>query len=207
MNKQEIIDAYLFLREHNQSIPSETLDFIKGAALNELEKIKDNSCKFCKNDGNQMIFPSACTGCGADSELLCFQLKEKLESVTESRDNLNKFVENDKVTIEKLRAKIKDPDCLSRRNHLLACIGEEAGEIQQAVGKSLRFGLFDTNPATNQTNWLELKGEIHDLIGVYQLFCDEIDRINELDNGLISKKRAKVVKMMVYAIDQGALSG
>lgn len=33
VQRNEIIDAYLFLRENNHSIPSETLDFIKGAAL------------------------------------------------------------------------------------------------------------------------------------------------------------------------------
>ena len=102
--------------------------------------------------------------------------------------------------------KKSDPEMLSRRNHLLACIGEEAGEIQQAVGKALRFGLFDTNPATRVTNWLELKGEIHDLIAVYQLFCDEIDRSEMFDLSLTSKKKSKVIKMMGYARDQGALS-
>jgi hypothetical protein len=36
--KKEIIQAYVFLREKNMSIPSETLDFIKDAAIEKLEQ-------------------------------------------------------------------------------------------------------------------------------------------------------------------------
>lgn len=76
MNKNEIIDAYLFLREHNQSIPSETLEFMKDVSLRELEKIKDGrDCHSCLHDGFQSIHPSACTGCGAEGELRNFKLK------------------------------------------------------------------------------------------------------------------------------------
>ena len=65
MNKNEILDAYLFLREHNHSIPSETLEFMKDVALRELKKIESGSeCFSCQHDGFQAIHPSACTGCG-----------------------------------------------------------------------------------------------------------------------------------------------
>jgi len=50
MNKNEIIDAYLFLREHNQSIPSETLEFMKDVSLRELEKIKAESKQTANKD-------------------------------------------------------------------------------------------------------------------------------------------------------------
>lgn len=44
--KNEIIDAYLFLRKHNNSISSEALDFMKGAALKVLEQqSEDNAVK------------------------------------------------------------------------------------------------------------------------------------------------------------------
>ena len=36
--KKEIIEAYVFLREYNTSIPSETLEFIKDASLNILNE-------------------------------------------------------------------------------------------------------------------------------------------------------------------------
>jgi len=41
--KKDIIKAYLFLREHEHTIPSETLDYIKDAALkyDKLESLRE----------------------------------------------------------------------------------------------------------------------------------------------------------------------
>tara|TARA_R110000851_G_C12839278_1_gene541561 strand:+ start:79 stop:360 length:282 start_codon:yes stop_codon:yes gene_type:complete len=36
--ENEIMEAYLFLRKENMTIPSETLDFIKDASLNKLNE-------------------------------------------------------------------------------------------------------------------------------------------------------------------------
>jgi len=36
--KKEIIEAYIFLRTNNMTIPSETLEFMKDASLKALEK-------------------------------------------------------------------------------------------------------------------------------------------------------------------------
>jgi len=48
--KREIIEAYLFLRENNHTIPSETLEFIKVAAINAVEGLpKLGKCHFCKH--------------------------------------------------------------------------------------------------------------------------------------------------------------
>lgn len=41
INKEDITDCYLFLRKYNQSIPSETLDFILKASLEKLESIDE----------------------------------------------------------------------------------------------------------------------------------------------------------------------
>jgi hypothetical protein len=38
----EIMAAYVFLREKNMSIPSETLDFIKDAAFEKLERMLED---------------------------------------------------------------------------------------------------------------------------------------------------------------------
>jgi hypothetical protein len=76
MTKNEIIDAYLFLREKNHSIPSETLEFMKDVSLREFDRITNGrECFSCAHDGFQQVFPSACTGCGADGELNHFKLK------------------------------------------------------------------------------------------------------------------------------------
>lgn len=40
ITKETIMEAYLFMREKNMSVPSETLEFMKDVALAELEDIK-----------------------------------------------------------------------------------------------------------------------------------------------------------------------
>ena len=94
----------------------------------------------------------------------------------------------------------------SKLTHLLACAGEECGEIQQVVGKILRFGLFDTNDGKKKdTNWVELRKEFHDLAAIFEMLCDEIDRVETLDRKMIEKKKKRVLKYMEYARDVGQL--
>jgi hypothetical protein len=40
MKRNEIIDAYLFLRRHNHDIPDETLDFMKDSALKAFDSMQ-----------------------------------------------------------------------------------------------------------------------------------------------------------------------
>ena len=44
MTRNEIIDAYVFLRENNHSIPDDTLDFMKDASLKAYDKIHERKC-------------------------------------------------------------------------------------------------------------------------------------------------------------------
>lgn len=90
-------------------------------------------------------------------------------------------------------------------DHLLYCAGEEGGEIQQAAGKAGRFGLFDTNPKTKDTNWFEFQNEVLDMVAVYEMICDRIDRIPNFDRQRIEAKKAKVLKFMEYARERGQL--
>jgi NTP pyrophosphatase (non-canonical NTP hydrolase) len=87
----------------------------------------------------------------------------------------------------------------------LACVGEECGEIQQVVGKAIRFGILDTNPKTRRTNWVELRKEVHDLVAVYEMLCDEFDRVGALDRQLVERKKKRVLKYMGYAEKVGQL--
>lgn len=58
----------------------------------------------------------------------------------------------------------------TKQEHFLACLAEEAGEVVQAVGKILRFGLDDKHPKTGDVPNRELLArEIDDLIGVARL--------------------------------------
>lgn len=95
------------------------------------------------------------------------------------------------------------------KDYLLVSIGEEAGEVQQAVGKALRFGLLDVNPKLPNaaTNWVQLRTEIHDIIAVYEMLCNEFDRVETLERDLIEAKKTKVLKWMQYADSLGRFKG
>jgi hypothetical protein len=41
--KQEIMEAYLFLRKNNMTVPSETLEFMKDAAIEKLDGALENA--------------------------------------------------------------------------------------------------------------------------------------------------------------------
>lgn len=52
-------------------------------------------------------------------------------------------------------------------NYYLACLSEECGEVVQAVGKIIRFGIDDHHPKTgNIPNHEILSRECGDIIGV-----------------------------------------
>ena len=63
-----------------------------------------------------------------------------------------------------------------RVDHLLACLGEECGEVQQVVGKALRFGLGDSSPKdpTNTINRDLIKQEVMDVVTTYLMLMDEL---------------------------------
>lgn len=79
-------------------------------------------------------------------------------------------------------------------NHLLATLGEECGEVQQAVGKSLRFGLFEHNPKAQLSHWVSLRNEVHDLVAVYQMLCEELELSSDFDRDKLDEKLYKVTK-------------
>lgn len=88
----------------------------------------------------------------------------------------------------------EDPD--RQLKHLLACIGEECGEVQQLVGKSLRFGIQDHHPETAAQNWAELVNEVHDLVAVYELLCMRMGQSIEFNRDKMRAKQHKTVELM-----------
>ena len=98
---------------------------------------------------------------------------------------------------------------ITKLDYLLSSLGEECGELQQQVGKAMRFGLLDTNikKPHSPTNWVNLKQELHDVIASYELLCDEFDRVEELDRDLIDTKKRKALKWMEYANSLGRIEG
>ena len=81
-----------------------------------------------------------------------------------------------------------------RMNHLLGGLAEECGEVTQPTGKAIRFGLFSHNPKTLKTHWVSIRDEVHDLVAVYRMICDDIGISSELDEDKIQEKIDKVNK-------------
>jgi NTP pyrophosphatase (non-canonical NTP hydrolase) len=81
-------------------------------------------------------------------------------------------------------------------DYLLACLGEECGEVQQVVGKALRFGLYGKNLSGGRT-LIDLVNEMHDIMAVWDLLLDKID-----EDGLYfqpSQLMAKKQKVLKYS--------
>lgn len=99
---------------------------------------------------------------------------------------------------------------MNKEEHLLSCLAEEAGEIVQAVGKALRFGLDDGYPGTDRTNEGDIQIELLQLIAVMEMLEDEgfiTQRDLVKSRGVKIAKKAKVIEYMKHAKNTGALKG
>ena len=95
---------------------------------------------------------------------------------------------------------------MNTEDYLLACLSEEAGEIIQEIGKCHRFGKQDSPPNSDQTNWDRLRVEVHQLIAVYEMICeDDGRRPLVMDRQLIVEKKVKVNHYMEYSASLGRL--
>lgn len=93
----------------------------------------------------------------------------------------------------------------TRLGHIIGCVTEEAGEVSQAVGKIIRFGLDDRKFVEGNTNLENLKAEVHDLVAAYQMMCDELGQDPQLNQVRLLAKKAKVEDYIQYAKDIGQL--
>lgn len=95
---------------------------------------------------------------------------------------------------------------MTRQEHLLTCLAEEAAEIQQAVSKALRFGLDDGYPGTDRTNAEDIAKEIIDFLSIVELLTEA--RVLPVIPSMkaIEAKKEKVRQYMEYAKDRGTLS-
>jgi len=91
-------------------------------------------------------------------------------------------------------------------DHLLFCLGEECGEVQQVVGKAGRFGIYDINPITNEVNIDLMRNEIHDILSIWRMLCKSQCIDSSIDENKINKKIERVEHYMKYAIERGELN-
>ena len=96
---------------------------------------------------------------------------------------------------------------MTRTEHLLVCLAEEAAEIQQAVAKALRFGLGDGYPNTKRTNARDIMLEFYDLGAIIWMLQQTDDPLpTDIDQRKHwIAKREKVEKYLEYAKSQGTV--
>ncbi len=96
---------------------------------------------------------------------------------------------------------------MNKQEYLLACLSEECAEVQQLVGKMLRFGVTDAHPdGKHPTNDILLGKELNDILAILDMLEDAGIYIPDLYNPEeIAKKRAKVEFFMTYSRERGVL--
>lgn len=96
---------------------------------------------------------------------------------------------------------------MTETEHLLTFLAEEAGEIVQACGKALRFGLDDGYPGTDRTNANDIAKKCTDLMAVLELLNEHGDLTWLLPDCAkrMEAKKANVREFMEYARLRGTL--
>ena len=92
----------------------------------------------------------------------------------------------------------------TKKEHLLGKVGEELGEVSQAVGKITCYGLLDKYE-DRPANFELFQNEIHDLIGAYEMYCQEVGLNSTIDREKVYAKKMRIVKYMRYARENGHL--
>jgi len=97
---------------------------------------------------------------------------------------------------------------MTKKEHLLTCLSEEASEVIKDISKSLRFGLEDINPSNKKKNKEAIRQEIIDFIAVAEMLVEDgiIEPFNELEDlYTIEDKKEKVAKYISYAQKKGTI--
>lgn len=89
--------------------------------------------------------------------------------------------------------------------YLLACLSEECAEVQQMVGKCLRFGMDEVRRDDTRTNQERLSDELGDLFTLCEML-GEIGRKVWPDHNNYAAKKARKLKYMAYSIELGILN-
>lgn len=92
---------------------------------------------------------------------------------------------------------------MTRLEHLLTIVTEEALEVGQRGTKALRFGLDETQPGQAQNNAERLMYEYADLAAALSMLKDEYPELPALDVGMLEAKRQKIEKYIAYSMSLG----
>ncbi len=99
---------------------------------------------------------------------------------------------------------------MNANEHLLTTLAEECAEVAKDVSKALRFGVNDTGPGGCMTNEECIVSEIIDVLAMVEMLQEArvitMPSMSEIQRRM-DRKKAKVMKFMEYARQQGALDG
>jgi len=97
---------------------------------------------------------------------------------------------------------------MNTKELLLIQLQEELCEVHYNISKSLRFGLMDTNPKTNETNLDAIRRELTDVNAV-------LDELSQSENIILTpldkhsnhyiQKRRDIIKWLEYAMNRGKI--
>lgn len=95
---------------------------------------------------------------------------------------------------------------MTRTDHLLTILIEEAAEVQQRATKALRFGIDEVQPEQSLTNAERLVDELNDLLAT----VDMLQREGVLprgvgDPGAMKMKQARIEKYLLRSREMGRL--
>jgi len=95
---------------------------------------------------------------------------------------------------------------MTREEHLLTLMAEEACEVGQQATKALRFGLEEVQKDQPLTNAERLRGELIDLLTIWEMLAEFWDHpTNNNFRDEIEAKKAKVEKWLEYSETLGKL--
>lgn len=97
-----------------------------------------------------------------------------------------------------------EPLPLSLEDHMLVHLMEECAEVQQLVGKILRFGIDEKSSRTGLINRDRLQEEIADIYGVVTVLIEK-GLFSQPSKEQIEAKKAKMLKYQEYSINVGKL--
>jgi hypothetical protein len=89
---------------------------------------------------------------------------------------------------------------MTRHEHLLTLVSEEAAELVQRATKALRFGMGEVQPGQDHSNDYRLCEEWTDLVAVMEMLG-----LESFGREAIAAKVAKVERFLAYSRDVGTL--
>jgi len=95
---------------------------------------------------------------------------------------------------------------MNNQEYNLIKVIEECAEVQEACSKILRFGMYSTNPSTQESNLDKLRSELGDLTVAVQLLEENMGLELETSDYGLGLKLDRFLKFRELSVEIGILS-